>query len=72
MKKPNRRECLHYIIGADLGQAMQPTAFAVVEQLVVGLRPRGRAVRSMKLRHLERLSLDATYPQTWDQEVAVG
>jgi hypothetical protein len=63
MSNLNRRECLHYIVGADLGQAMQPTAFAVVEQLVVGLRPRGRAVRSMKLRHLERLSLDVTYPQ---------
>ncbi len=65
MKKPNRRECLHYIIGADLGQTMQPTAFAVVEQRVVGLRPRGkgRAVSSMKLRHLERLPLSVTYPQ---------
>jgi hypothetical protein len=65
MKKPNRRECLHYIIGADLGQAMEPTAFAVVEQRVVGLRPRGkgRAVSSMKLRHLERLPLNVTYPQ---------
>lgn len=63
--KLNRRECLHFIIGADLGQIMQPTALAVVEQRVVDLHPRGggREVRSMSLRHLERLPLDASYPR---------
>ena len=65
MTKPNRRECRHFIVGVDIGLTMEPTAFAVVEQLVVDLHPygRGRETRSLKLRHLERMPLDATYPR---------
>jgi hypothetical protein len=59
--KPNRRIGEHYVIGVDLGVAMQPTAIAVVKQEVVDMIRRGREVRAMQLVHLERLPLDASY-----------
>ena len=59
--KPNRRVGEHYVIGVDLGVAMQPTAIAVVKQEVVDMIRRGREVSSIELVHLERLPLDASY-----------
>ena len=61
-RKLNKRICRHYVIGVDLGAAMQPTAIAVIEQEVIDMIRRGREVRSMQLVHLERLPLDAGYP----------
>lgn len=63
MKKPNRRLCRHYVVGLDLGQMMQPTAIAVIEQEVLDLHPfrQGREVRAWHLRHLDRLPLDSSY-----------
>jgi hypothetical protein len=60
-KKPNRRRGEHYVIGVDLGVAMQPTAIAVVKQEVVDMIRRGREVSSIQLVYLERLPLDASY-----------
>ena len=63
----NRRLCVHYVVGVDLGAAMQPTAIAVVEQEVVDLLGKGLEVRAMRLRHLERLPLDAPYHAVIDR-----
>ncbi len=59
--KRNRRLCIHYIIGVDLGIAMQPTAIAVVEQETIDMLGKNVELRAMRLRHLERLPLDAPY-----------
>lgn len=67
MKKPNRRLCIHYVVGVDLGAAMQPTAIAVVEQEVIDLLGKALEVRAMRLRHLERLPLDAPYHAVIDR-----
>ena len=60
-RKPNRRVGEHYVIGVDLGVAMQPTAIAVVKQDVVDMIRRGQEVSSIQLVYLERLPLDASY-----------
>ncbi len=52
----------HFIISASLGTGMQPTAIAVIEQEVLkGYRwlPETGALR---LRHLDRVPLEASYP----------
>ena len=56
--------CLHYVFGASLGSGMQPTAIAVVEQEVWKNDNWEAETSALHLRHLERLSLDATYPDT--------
>ena len=62
MKKPNRRVGVHYVAALDLGEAGQPTALAVLEQEVIDLPfRRGRELRALKLRHLKRFPLDASY-----------
>ena len=54
----------HFLIGVSLGTGMQPTAIAVLEQVVLK-NPDWRAENgALKLRHLDRLSLDTNYPQT--------
>ncbi len=54
----------HFIIAASLGIGMQPTAIAVLEQKVLK-DPRWNAkTGALRLRHLDRLSLDANYPDT--------
>ncbi len=63
----NRRLCFHYIIGVDLGIAMQPTAIAVLEQETIDMLGKGVELRAMRLRHLERLPLDAPYHAVIDR-----
>lgn len=54
----------HFVIGASVGTGMQPTAIAVLEQVVLK-NPDWRAENgALKLRHLERLPLDTNYPGT--------
>ncbi len=54
----------HFIIAASLGTGMQPTAIAVLEQKVLK-DPRWNAkTGALRLRHLDRLSLDVNYPDT--------
>ena len=56
--------CRHYIVAVDPGLSMQHTAIAIIEQHT-RREPRGRSeCTAIQLRHLERLPLDATYPQT--------
>lgn len=53
--------CNHYVIGASVGVMAQPSSIAVIEQ--VSHHEAGeRELKDMRLRHLERLSLAATYP----------
>ncbi len=55
---------LHYILGVSLGTGIQPTAVAVLEHEVwrsVNWEPETVALR---LRYLERIPLDAGYPDT--------
>ena len=54
--------CLHYIVGVDIGLTMEPTALAVVEQESRRMKS-GTECTALRLRHLERLPLDAGYPQ---------
>src|SRR5579883_3336834 len=61
LKSPNI--CLHYILAVDLGQAIQPTAMAVIEQQTERTTGWGADTTALRLRHLERLTLDAGYPK---------
>ncbi len=54
----------HYIIGASLGAGIQPTAVAVLEQEVLKGDKWQAETGAVKLRHLERLSLSVSYPDT--------
>jgi hypothetical protein len=56
--------CTHYVVGVDIGQSMQPTAVAVVEQKTQSTRRDTWDWKTveMSLRHLERFPLDAGYP----------
>ncbi len=57
-------KCLHYIVGASIGTGIQPTAVAVLEQ-VVGQSGNWRPETvELRLRYLERIPLDAGYPDT--------
>lgn len=53
----------HFIIGASLGTGMQPTAIAVLEQEVLKSRDWPVETGALRLRYLDRLALDVTYPQ---------
>ena len=60
-------EYKHYIVGVDIGQTMEPTALAVVEQQLRYRESVGVECQEMHLRHLERTSLDVSVPQSVDQ-----
>ena len=58
----------HYIIAASLGVGIQPTAIAVIEQEVLKQAYGWSAeTGALRLRHLERLSVETSYPQTVDR-----
>ena len=57
----------HFIVGASLGVGIQPTVIAVLEQEVSKSDPWLPVTAALRLRHLERLSLDASYPGTVDR-----
>jgi hypothetical protein len=63
----NTNLCQHYILAIDLGQAMQPTALAVIEQETEWTRGWSAENRALRLRHLERLSLDVGYGRLIDR-----
>jgi len=54
--------CIHYIIGVSVGVMSQPTAIAVIEQESFRERPKPAEITELRLRHLERMPLDAAYP----------
>ena len=63
----NDNICKHYIIGVAIGTMMEPTYIAIIEQ-----EPRVRDNwaaynHALRLRHLERVSLDIRYPEMVDQ-----
>ncbi len=56
----------HYIVGVSIGNMSQPTAIAIIEQET---RARGNweiEATGLRLRHLERISLDMRYPAMVD------
>lgn len=53
--------CTHYIAGVSVGAMAQPTAIAIVEQ-ESNQDNEERDVTEIRLRHLERMPMDATYP----------
>ena len=55
---------LHYILGASIGTGIQPTAVAVVEHEVWKNEKWKPETVALRLRHLERISLEAGYPDT--------
>jgi hypothetical protein len=57
----------HFIIAASLGTGIQPTAIAVVEQEVLKGDRWLQETGALRLRHLERLPVDTTYPKTVDR-----
>ncbi len=57
----------HYIVGVDIGQTMEPTALAVVEQQLRHRESVGVECPEMHLRHLERTSPDVSVPQAVDR-----
>src|SRR4051794_1305430 len=59
---------LHYVLGVSLGMGGMPTALAVLEQETVAVPPaRSARTREVRLRHLERLELGASYPALADR-----
>ena len=57
----------HFIVAASLGVGIQPTAIAVIEQEVLRSDRWGLETGALRLRHLERLSVETTYPKTVDR-----
>ncbi len=57
----------HFIIAASLGVGIQPTAIAVIEQEVLRSDRWGLETGALRLRHLERLPVETTYPKTVDR-----
>lgn len=57
----------HFIIAASLGVGVQPTAIAVVEQEVLKADRWLQETGGLRLRHLERLPVETTYPKTVDR-----
>ena len=53
---------LHYIVSASLGTGIEPTAIAVLEQEVLKGGGWSTETAALRLRHLERMSLSATWP----------
>ena len=60
-------EYKHYIVGVDIGQTMEPTALAVVEQQLRHRESVGVECPEMHLRHLERTSMDVSVPESIDK-----
>ncbi len=54
----------HFIIGVSLGIGIQPTAIAVVEQIIDSGGNWLAKTRALELRHLERLPAQTSYPDT--------
>ena len=54
----------HFIIGVSLGVGIQPTALAVVEQIIDSGGNWLVKTRALELRHLERLPAQTSYPDT--------
>ncbi len=54
----------HFIIGISLGVGIQPTALAVVEQVIDSGGNWLAKTRALELRHLERLPAQTSYPDT--------
>ena len=59
-RNPNR--CFHYIVGASIGEASEPTALAVIEQRTVRSTGWGADTEAMNLRQLQRLPLNTSHP----------
>jgi hypothetical protein len=53
LHNPNR--CVHFIVGASIGEASEPTAYAVLEQRTVRTTGWGADTEAMRLRQLQRL-----------------
>ena len=62
-----KRSCLHYIMAASFGTISEPTAIAVLEQESRDVPDHGLENRELRLRHLERFSLDTKYPAIIDR-----
>src|SRR5208282_2685180 len=58
----NPNICIHYIVGVSVGHGIQPTAIAVVEQETMKRKGWETESLPLRVRHLERLPLDAGYP----------
>ena len=54
----------HFIIGVSLGVGIQPTAIAVVEQIIDSGGTWLSKTRALELRHLERLPAQTSYSNT--------
>jgi hypothetical protein len=52
----------HYVIGVSVGVMAQPTAIAIIEQEAHQQYDRASEITELRLRHLERLPVDGTYP----------
>ena len=63
----SKNTCIHYNIGVDLGISRQPTAIAVIEQETIYRQGLGVENHELRVRHLERLPLDASYPKVVDR-----
>jgi hypothetical protein len=54
----------HYILSVDIGQITQPTAIAIIEQESSHSDTGWKSeIVEMRLRHLERMDIDAGYPE---------
>jgi hypothetical protein len=58
-RNPNR--CFHYIVGASIGEASEPTAFAVIEQRTIRSTGWGADCEAIALRQLQRLPLSTSH-----------
>jgi len=57
-RNPNR--CHHYVVGVSIGEASEPTAYAVVEQRTVRSTGWGADTEAIVLRQLDRLPLNTS------------
>ncbi len=58
----------HYLVGVSVGIASQPSAIAIVEaESVTAHGELTGKIKTMRLRHLQRLPLSATYPNLAEQ-----
>ncbi len=54
----------HFIVGVSIGTGIEPTAIAVVEQIIDSGGTWLAKTRALELRHLERLPAQTSYPDT--------
>jgi hypothetical protein len=57
----NLNRCFHYIVGASIGEASEPTAFSVIEQRTVRSMGWGADTEAINLRQLQRLPLSTSH-----------